>query len=181
VSATCGDPERPLLWVSKSRRNLSDGLKALGFHAGHTLVGTLLEELGFSLQANRKTREGSRHPERNAQFEYINARIKEFQDNHQPTISVDTKKKELVGDFRATGSELRPKGQPEEVRVHDFIDAELGKVAPCGIYDISQNDGFVNVGITHDTASFAVASIDRWWKECGINKYPGALETARLN
>jgi hypothetical protein len=173
-SATCGDPERPLLWVSKSRRNLSASLKALGFRAGHTLVGTLLEELGFSLQVNRKTREGSRHPERNAQFEYINARIKEFQNEHQPTISVDTKKKELVGDFRATGSELRPNGQPEKVRVHDFIDAELGKVAPYGIYDIAKNDGFVNVGITHDTASFAVASIDRWWQECGTIRYPGA-------
>src|SRR5580704_18060713 len=127
------------------------------------LVGRLLKRLGFSLQANSKTREGTSHPDRNAQLEHINAEVKAFQAAGEPVISVDTKKKELVGDFKNGGRELRPKGQPEPVRVHDFVIPELGKVAPYGVYDVAANDGWVNLGISHDTAAFAVASIRRWW------------------
>jgi hypothetical protein len=138
-------------------------LAGLGFSVGQKLVGRLLHRLGFSLQANSKTREGTSHPDRNGQFEYINAQINAFQAAGQPTISVDTKKKELVGDFKNGGRELRPKGDPEPVRVHDFAISELGKVAPHGVYDIAANTGWINFGITHHTAAFAVESIRRWW------------------
>ena len=173
-SAIRGDPEAALLWVSKSQRHLAGALAERGFTASQTLVGRLLRRLGFSLQANRKTREGTNHPDRNAQFEYINAEINAFQAAGQPTISVDTKKKELVGDFKNGGRELRPKGDPEAVRVHDFVIPELGKVSPYGVYDIAANVGWVNLGITSDTAAFAVESIRRWWQELGQPRYPMA-------
>jgi len=174
VSAIRGDPEAALLWVSKSQRHIAQALAEHGFEVSHKLVGRLLDKLGFSLQANRKTREGANHPDRDAQFEHINARIKTFQVNREPTISVDTKKKELVGDFKNGGRELRPKGDPEPVRVHDFKIPELGKVAPYGVYDIAANAGWVSVGIDHDTAAFAVESIRRWWHEFGKSRYLGA-------
>ena len=171
-----GDPEAALRWVSLSQRHLSAALAARGFIAGQKLVGRLLKRLNFSLQANCKTREGANHPDRNAQFEHINAEVKAFQAAGQPVISVDTKKKELVGDFKNGGRELRPKGQPEPVRVHDFAIPELGKAVPYGIYDVSANAGFVNVGISADTGEFSVASIRRWWHEIGAARYPDAKQ-----
>jgi hypothetical protein len=173
-SSIRGDPEAALLWVSKSQRHLSAALAKQGFIAGQKLVGRLLRRLGFSLQANAKTREGSSHPDRNAQFEHINAVVSAFQSAGQPTISVDTKKKELVGDFKNGGREWRPKGQPEPVRVHDFVIPELGKAVPYGVYDIAANEGWVSLGIDHDTAAFAVESIRRWWHELGAARYPAA-------
>jgi hypothetical protein len=173
-SSIRGDPEAALLWVSKSQRHLSAALAERGFTAGQKLVGRLLRRLGFSLQANAKTREGSSHPDRNAQFEHINVVVTAFQAAGQPVISVDTKKKELVGDFKNGGRELRPKGQPEPVRVHDFVIPELGKAVPYGVYDITANEGWVNLGINHDTAAFAVESIRRWWHELGAPRYPAA-------
>jgi transposase len=173
-SATRGDPEAALLWVSRSQRHLAGALAERGFMVSQKLVGRLLRKLGFSLQANRKTLEGSAHPDRDAQFEHINRRIKQFQAAGQAAISVDTKKKELVGDFKNGGRELRPKGNPEPVRVHDFKIPALGKVAPYGVYDITDNSGWVNVGIDHDTAAFAVESIRRWWNALGKDRYPGS-------
>ena len=173
-SSIRGDPEAALLWVSKSQRHLSAALAVRGFTAGQKLVGRLLKRQGFSLQANAKTREGASHPDRNAQFEHINAQIAAFQAAGEPAISVDTKKKELVGDFKNGGRELRLKGDPEPVRVHDFVIPELGKVVPYGVYDIAANAGWVNLGITHDTAAFAVESIRRWWHELGSVRYPDA-------
>jgi len=169
-----GDPEAALRWVSKSQRRLSTALAERGFTAGQKLVGRLLKRLGFSLQANAKTREGTNHPDRNAQFEHINAEVKAFQAAEDPVISVDTKKKEPVGNFKNGGRELRPKGQPEPVRVHDFVIPELGKVAPYGVYDVAANDGWINLGISHDTAAFAVESIRRWWYALGVARYPTA-------
>src|SRR5580700_8038702 len=174
ASAIRGDPEAALLWVSKSQRHIADALGERGFEVSHKLVGRLLVKLGFSLQANRKTREGANHPDRDAQFEHINAQIKAFQAEAEPTISVDTKKKELVGDFKNAGRELRPKGDPEPVRVHDFKIPELGKVAPYGVYDIAANHGWVSVGIDADTGAFAVESIRRWWQKLGQARYPTA-------
>jgi len=173
-SSIRGDPEAALLWISKSQRHLSAALAAHGFTAGQKLVGRLLRRLGFSLQANSKTREGASHPDRNAQFEYINAKVAAFQAAGEPAISVDTKKKELVGDFKNGGRELRPKGQPEPVRVHDFLIPELGRAVPYGVYDIAGNAGWVSVGIDHDTASFAVNAIRRWWHSMGRARYPQA-------
>lgn len=173
-SSIRGDPEAALLWVSKSQRHLSAALAELGFTAGQKLVGRLLRRLGFSLQANSKTREGASHPDRNAQFEHINAQVAAFQAAGEPALSVDTKKKELVGDFKNGGRELRPKGQPEPVRVHDFVIPELGKAVPYGVYDIADNVGWVNLGISHDTAVFSVESIRRWWYELGATRYPTA-------
>jgi Rhodopirellula transposase DDE domain len=173
-SSIRGDPEAALLWVSKSQRHLSAALAEKGFTVGQKLVGRLLRHLGFSLQANAKTREGTSHPDRNDQFEHINAQVMAFQAAGEPAISVDTKKKELVGDFKNGGRELRPKGQPEPVRVHDFVIPELGKVVPYGVYDIAANAGWVNLGVTHDTAAFAVESIRRWWHEYGASRYPAA-------
>jgi Rhodopirellula transposase DDE domain len=175
-SAIRGDPEAALLWVSKSQRHLAAALSERGFTVSQKLAGRLLRRLGFSLQANRKTREGTSHPDRNAQFEHINAQINAFQAAGQPTISVDTKKKELVGDFKNGGRELRPKGDPESVRVHDFMLPELGKVAPYGVYDIAANAGWINLGITSDTAAFAVESIRRWWRELGQSRYQDAKQ-----
>jgi Rhodopirellula transposase DDE domain len=171
-----GDPEAALRWVSLSQRHLSAALAKRGFIAGQKLVGRLLKRLNFSLQANRKTREGANHPDRNAQFEHINAEVKTFQAAGQPVISVDTKKKELVGDFKNGGRELRPKGQPAPVRVHDFVIPGLGKAVPYGIYDVSADAGFVNVGISADTGEFSVASIRRWWYEVGAVRYPAAKQ-----
>jgi Rhodopirellula transposase DDE domain len=174
VSAIRGDPEAPLLWVSRSQRHLASELAKRGYHVHHTVVGRLLKDLGYSLQANAKTREGNRHPDRNEQFEHINACIVAFHDAGQPAISVDTKKKELIGDFKNGGRELRPKGEPEEVRVHDFIIPDKGKVAPYGVYDINANEGWVSVGVDHDTAAFAVEAIRRWWYRMGQKRYPNA-------
>jgi hypothetical protein len=171
---TRGDPESPLRWTCKSVRRLSDELHARGYQASHTLVGQLLREAGYSLQANRKTREGTRHPDRDAQFKHINMRVKRQLKRREPAISVDTKKKEIVGDFKNGGQEWHPKGEPEEVRVHDFPDPAKGKAIPYGVYDLGRNTGWVSVGIDHDTASFAVNTIRRWWRNMGRRAYPQA-------
>ncbi len=172
--ATRGDPEAPLLWTSRSVRNLADALRALGHRVGHNVVANLLRSLNYSLQSNRKTKEGTHNPDRDAQFHYINDRMKTALSEGRPAISVDTKKKELVGDFKNGGRELRPKGEPEPVRVHDFKIPELGRAAPYGVYDIGGNTGWISVGIDHDTASFAVNAIRRWWLEMGRARYPDA-------
>ena len=172
--ATRGDPETPLLWTAKSLRNLAAGLRELGHCISHNVVADLLRGLGYSLQANRKTREGTSHPDRNEQFLYINKKVKQALAAGEPAISVDTKKKELVGDFKNGGREYRPKGQPEQVRTHDFVIPELGRAAPYGVYDIGDNSGWVSVGIDRDTASFAVNAIRRWWKTMGRRRYPHA-------
>jgi hypothetical protein len=172
--ATRGDPRAPLLWTAKSLRNLAAGLQALGHKIGYNVVGDLLRALGYSLQANRKTREGSNHPDRDAQFGYINQQVTAALAAGEPAISVDTKKKELVGDFKNAGREWRPKGQPEAVRVHDFLIPELGRAAPYGVYDIGEDAGWVSLGIDHDTASFAVNAIRRWWQTMGQQRYPKA-------
>ena len=173
---TRGDPESPLRWTCKSTRQLSRALQAMGHKIGRQKVSELLADLGYSLQANCKVREGSRHPDRDAQFRYIYNQVKVFQENKQPVISVDTKKKELVGDFKNAGREWQPKGEPEPVRVHDFADKNLGKVNPYGVYDQTANVGWVSVGIDHDTSSFAVESIRRWWHKMGQQTYPEAKQ-----
>lgn len=173
---TRGDPESPLKWTCKSTRNLADELTQQKHRVSARTVSALLQEAGYSLQANRKTREGASHPDRNAQFEYINAQVRRFLKRDQPAISVDTKKKELVGDFRNAGREWRPGGKPEEVRVHDFLDQKLGKAIPYGVYDMLNNQGWVSVGIDHDTAQFAVNSIRRWWTRMGQRRFPRARE-----
>jgi hypothetical protein len=169
-----GDPCSPLRWVSRSLRHLVKALSAQGFQASQRVVANLLRDLKYSCQANRKTREGSNHPDRDAQFAHINTAVKAAIAAGQPAISVDTKKKELVGDFKNGGRELRPQGQPEEVRVHDFKIPELGKAAPYGVYDIAANHGWVSVGVDADTAAFAVESIRRWWQKLGHARYPDA-------
>jgi Rhodopirellula transposase DDE domain len=177
VEPTCrGDPESPLLWCCKGVRRLAAELRKQGFHIGRQKVAELLNDLGYSLQAARKTHEGSRHPDRNAQFEYIAARVDDFRARKQPAISVDTKKKELVGDFKNGGREWRPEGQPHAVRVHDFVDKKLGKAIPYGVYDLAANAAWVSVGIDHDTAVFAVETIRRWWRHLGQPLYPEAEE-----
>ncbi len=172
--ATRGDPQRRLLWTSKSLRHLAATLAEMGHRMSHETVGALLRELGYRVQANRKTREGAGHPDRDAQFEYINARVNEFQAAGQPVISVDTKKKELVGDFKNRGREYRARGTSEEVRGHDFLIKEIGRAVPYGVYDIAANTGWVIVGMSADTASFAVESIRRWWRKLGRERYPEA-------
>jgi hypothetical protein len=169
-----GDPESPLRWTCKSTRLLARELVAGGHHASDWLVRQLLYDLGYSLQANRKTKEGTRHPDRDAQFRYLNARVARQIGRGQPAISVDTKKKELVGDFKNGGREWRPRGQPQPVRVHDFLDPEKGKAIPYGVYDLARNQGWVTVGIDHDTASFAVNAIRSWWRKMGSHAYPRA-------
>lgn len=172
--ATRGDPEGPLRWTSKSIRRLAAELIAMGHKTSARMVAKLLREMGYSLQANRKTLEGGNHPDRNAQFEHINKKVEAQLAARNPVISVDTKKKELIGDFKNTGKELRPKGSPELVRVHDFIIPELGRANPYGVYDLARNEAWVSVGIDHDTATFAVETIRRWWKEMGSQLYPNA-------
>ena len=167
-----GDPATPLRWVSRSLRHLVKALAAQGFTASQRVVANLLRDLQYSCQSNRKTREGSNHPDRDAQFAHINATVKAALAAGEPAISVDTKKKELVGDFKNGGRELRPKGQPEPVRVHDFKIPELGKVAPYGVYDLAANHGWVSVGVDDDTGAFAVESIRRWWQKLGQVRIP---------
>jgi hypothetical protein len=169
-----GDPMSPLRWVSRSQRHLVKELKAQGFKVSQRVVGKLLRKLEYSCQANCKTREGSNNPDRNAQFEHVNKTVQAAIAADEPAISVDTKKKELIGDFKNNGRELRPKGDPEPVRVHDFKIPELGKVAPYGVYDIAANHGWVSVGISADTGAFAVESIRRWWYNLGKPRYPNA-------
>jgi hypothetical protein len=171
---TRGDPQSALRWTCQSLRQLAAQLAALGHGVSHTLVGELLREMGYSLQANQKTKEGAAHPDRNAQFEFINARTERELAAGNPVISVDTKKKELVGDFKNRGRTYRPKGDPEKVRVHDFIIPELGRANPYGVYDLANNLGWVSVGTDHDTAAFAVETIRRWWKSMGAALYPQA-------
>ena len=169
-----GDPCRPLRWTAKSVRRLAEGLRELGHRVSHETVARLLRSLGYSLQANRKTREGASHPDREAQFGHINQTVAAALAAGQPAISVDTKKKELVGDFANGGREWRPKGTPELVRTHDFKDRRLGKAIPYGVYDLASDEGWVSVGIDHDTAQFAVASIRAWWEHLGSGRYPEA-------
>jgi len=168
---TRGDPEGPLRWTCKSVRKLAAELRERGHRVSHQLVAELLQAAGYSLQANRKTREGGDHPERDAQFAHIAATSADYLTSGDPVISVDAKKKELVGDFKNGGREWRPKGEPEEVRVYDFPLPEVGRVTPYGVYDLAANAGWVSVGIDHDTAAFAVASIRRWWDEVGQARY----------
>jgi hypothetical protein len=175
---TRGDPESPLRWTCKSTRRLAEELARQGHPACPRSVAALLLGAGYSLQANQKTREGGAHPDRNAQFEYISAQVTALQRRGQPVVSVDTKKKELVGDFKNGGREWWPQSVPEEVRVHDFQDKELGKAIPYGVYDITNNQGWVSVGIDHDTAHFAARSIRRWWDEMGAARFPRARELA---
>ena len=171
---TRGDPESPLRWTCKSLRKLTAALREQGHVVSQRVVARLLGTLEYSLQGNRKVLEGSQHPDRNAQFEHLNAQVEAQLSAGEPAISVDARKKELVGPFKNGGRELRPKGQPEPVRVHDFVDKELGRATPYGVYDLAQNQGWVTVGIDHDTAEFAVASIARWWQSLGQAVYPNA-------
>jgi Rhodopirellula transposase DDE domain len=174
--ATLGDPMRPLIWVSKSMDKLAATLTAMGHPISADTVRKELVKLGFSRQSNRKADEGSKHPDRNAQFEYINKKVVAAQAKRQPVISVDTKKKELVGNFKNAGTDYHPKGEPRRVNVHDFEDKQLGKVVPYGVYDVTANAGFVSVGITSDTAEFAVQSIRCWLERMGRQRYPKARE-----
>ncbi len=171
---TRGDPESPLRWTCKSVRRLSQELNQMGHQTSHRMVAELLHEMGYSLQSNQKTIEGGDHPDRDAQFEFINQQSKEFIANEQPVISVDTKKKELVGNFKNQGKELRPKGDPEQVMVYDFLSDAEGRVSPYGVYDVANNLGWVNIGTDNDTAEFAVESIRRWWSNMGHERYPDA-------
>jgi hypothetical protein len=171
---TWGDPESPLRWTCKSVRKLTEELRALGHATSHRMVAELLHELGYSLQANRKTIEGKSHPDRNPQFEFINTKVQAALQAGEPVISVDAKKKELIGEFKNSGREWQPAGHPVPVRVYDFLIPALGRVIPYGIYDIARNTGWVNVGTDHDTAAFAVESIRRWWYAMGQATYPQA-------
>ena len=173
---TRGDPQSPLRWTSLSTTHLANELSRQTHRVSQRTVCALLHQHGYSLQANRKTKEGRDHPDRDAQFRAISAAVTSFQERNQPVISVDTKKKELIGNFKNPGREWRPKTTPVEVKVHDFVDPRLGKVIPYGVYDLSRNEGWGNVGVTHDTASFAVASIRRWWSQMGTRRYPHARE-----
>src|SRR6201981_3893010 len=171
---TRGDPESPLRWTCKSVRRLAQALQVQGHQVSRTLVAELLNAAGYSLQANRKTKEGDGHPDRDAQFAHINTQVGVALAERQPVISVDTKKKELVGDFRNNGREYRRQGNPEAVRVHDFLIKELGRAVPYGVYDLAANCGWVSVGVDHDTAAFAVNSIRQWWQAVGRTRYPEA-------
>jgi hypothetical protein len=174
--STRGDPESPLRWTCKSLRVLTNELKAQGHAISHVVVGQLLKLQGYSLQANAKVVEGNQSPDRNAQFEHINARVTAALAAGQPVISVDTKKKELVGQYKNGGREWQPEGEPERVQVHDFVDAELGRANPYGVYDIGNDEGWVSVGTDHDTSAFAVQTIRRWWFTMGSQRYPKATE-----
>ncbi len=171
-----GDPEHRLRWTCKSTSHLAAELRRQGFQIGPRTVAKELKAQNFSLQSNRKTREGTSHPDRDAQFAYINRQVRAVQKRGGPVISVDTKKKELVGDFKNVGREWRPQGRPEEVRVHDFPDPKKNKAIPYGVYDLTRNEGWMSVGIDHDTARFAAASIQRWWRKMGRRRYPNATE-----
>ncbi len=173
---TRGHPESPLRWTCKSTRQLAAELTRQSHPVSDRTVASLLIAAGFSLQANRKTREGAGHPDRNAQFEYISRQVQRMQKRGQPVVSVDTKKKELVGDFKNSGQQWLPQGDPQKVRVHDFVDPTLGKAIPYGVYDIANNQGWVSVGIDHDTAYFAANSIRRWWSDMGSKRFPNARE-----
>jgi transposase len=173
---TRGDPESPLRWTCKSIRRLASELGRQGFRVGPDTVAKLLKAAGYSLQANRKTREGKQHPDRDDQFRYIADMVKQFQRRRQPVVSVDTKKKELIGDFKNSGRTWRPRGKPDDVRVHDFMDPDLGKAIPYGVYDVTHNEGWVSVGIDHDTARFAAEALRRWWRKMGSKRYPKARE-----
>ncbi len=170
---TRGDPESPLRWTLKSKTVLASELQEQGYQVSPTAVGRLLNEMDYRLQAMSKTQEGGDHPDRDAQFEFINTAVREFHGKKQPVISVDTKKKELVGDFKKAGREWQPKGQAEQTLVYDFITQGLGKAVPYGVYDVGRNEGWVNVGTDHDTPSFAVASIRKWWMAVGRRTYRG--------
>ena len=174
--ATRGDPMSPLRWTCKSTENLAEELTRLNHPVSDRTVAMLLKQSGYSLQSNRKMREGSSHPDRNAQFEYINRQVIAFQKQKQPVISVDTKKKELVGEFKNPGAEWQRKGQPQEVNMHDFPDKKMGKAIPYGVYDLACNEGWVSVGIDHDTAEFACASVQRWWDEMGSTRFSRATK-----
>ena len=178
--ATRGDPMSPLRWTSKSTAKLAEELCQRGFAISSRTVGRLLHEQDYSLQSNRKTQEGTSHPDRDAQFQHISQQTQAFQQRGAPVVSVDTKKKELVGDFKNGGREWQPKGTPEQVRVHDFPDKELGKAIPYGVYDVTSNQGWVSVGTDHDTAEFAMETIRRWWLQMGSKSYPGAREVLIL-
>ena len=173
-STTRGDPESALLWTSRGQRNIVAALTEQGHHTSMKMVSRLLKELGYSLQANRKRLEGTQHPDRNAQFEHINETIRQRLQANEPVISVDTKKKELVGPYKNAGSELRAKGDPEDVTVHDFVDPDKGRAAPYGVYDFQENEAWVSVGLSHDTGEFAVNTIRTWWQEMGTPRYPKA-------
>lgn len=173
---TRGDPMSPLRWTCKSTAQLARELTRQGHPVSPRTVGRLLKASGYSLQGNRKTKEGKDHPDRNAQFEHINTMVMRFQDRGHPVISVDTKKKELVGNFRNGGREWQPEGEPDEVLVHDFMDKQLGKAIPYGVYDVTANQGWVSVGIDHDTARFATEAIRRWWRKMGARRYRSAKE-----
>ncbi len=173
---TRGHPESPLRWTCKSTRTLAAELCRQNHPVSDRTVASLLYAHGYSLQVNRKTREGGQHPDRNAQFEYINRQVQRVQKRGQPVVSVDAKKKELLGDFKNSGQQWRPQGDPQKVRVHDFIDPELGKAIPYGVYDIANNQGWVSVGIDHDTAAFAANSIGRWWSDMGSKRFPRGSE-----
>jgi hypothetical protein len=178
--STRGDPQSPLRWTCKSTRKLAEELRRQGHPVSYQTVAALLHDLDYSLQANRKTREGASHPDRNAQFEHLNARVRAFQRRGQPVVSVDSKKRELIGDFKNAGREWQPAGTPEEVRTKDFPDQRLGKVTPSGVYDVTRNEGWVSVGIDHNTAQFATETIRRWWREMGCRAYPQARELLLL-
>lgn len=174
--ATRGHPESPLRWTCKSTGTLADELRRQQHPVSDRTVAALLKASGYSLQANRKTREGSAHADRNAQFEHINRRVLTFQRQGEPVVSIDTKKKELVGEFKNIGQEWEPQGKPVEVKVHDFPEKKLGKAIPYGVYDLASNEGWVSVGIDHDTAQFAAASVRRWWQEMGAERFPQATK-----
>jgi hypothetical protein len=173
-STTRGDPESPLLWTARSQRNLVQALATQGHKIAKHTLAKLLKKLGYSLHGNRKRFEGAQHPDRDAQFEHINEILRRQQEANEPTISVDTKKKELVGPYKNGGRELRAQGDPEDVNVYDFVDKNTGKVAPYGVYDLHKNEAWVSVGISHDTAEFAVETIRNWWREMGALRYPNA-------
>ncbi len=169
-----GNPESPLRWTSRSLRKLSEEMKLMGHNISHMTVGKLLGKLGYTLQSNKKSHEGGNRPDRDAQFKHINDTAEQFMGESQPIISVDAKKKELVGEFKNNGREYRPTGNPKEVNVYDFINPELGRATPYGVYDLSRNEGFVSVGISHDTARFAVETIEKWWLSMGQERYADA-------
>jgi len=174
--ATRGHPESPLRWTCKSTNNLAEELARQDHQVSDRTVAMLLKAAGYSLQSNRKTREGSSHEDRNAQFEYISRRVLKFQEQAEPVVSIDTKKKELVGEFKNLGQEWQPRGEPVEVKVHDFPEKDVGKAIPYGVYDLASNEGWVSVGIDHDTAQFATASVRRWWQEMGARRFARATK-----